>query len=424
MNDHLYYLDTYTLIDEILSKILTKITFGNKDHTIQVTTDQTGSITLNGILNNTFDFDEFILVTNADKKRYEFIFNQYRCNWNILQEIIFPKRTEILPEQMTELLKICPDIDIVRNYVNGIIMFLITEYPLFDYVYTTLLKHVVTYHIQQYVNKVKSNHATNVCQLSSVGDFTLINKYLPANMDSGAILIKNHTGKLIDYPEQFNFILDSGNSVTTYIGENVVEFLKLTPKQFCNVVSHGVGGGVLQCNQYVNLSFALKKMPQKIYTIIAFVRKDDKDSVLVGQNSGLDVLFDDNYSIKGKFDSISPKAILHKRLISQQKSTLDDIRGRYGSLLGLNLDKAIQARDAQLMYDPSFLTMCVEFVGYIEQHVSLFTSVTTQTDMETLSHIWKFMMQLKTLLEVVAPPPPLRRVFMELTQKIDHIFGK
>ena len=132
-------------------------------------------------------------------------------------------------------------------------------------------------------------------------------KYIPSNLSNKYIefMAGDKTFKKINTSNKI--IFDSGNSATTSIGRYIVKELNLPTFQSCEIVTHGVGGENISCGDFVELMFRLDSSYQyannKVYTIYAFVDDNQlKDTVLFGHQSGLDVLFVDNYSIKDHYD--------------------------------------------------------------------------------------------------------------------------
>ncbi|VBB17595.1 hypothetical protein YASMINEVIRUS_58 [Yasminevirus sp. GU-2018] len=139
-----------------------------------------------------------------------------------------------------------------------------------------------------------------------------IPKVLPSTIENKNILFKNGTGDFVKLNPRLRVIFDSGNSAATSIGRRVVEALGLPVHTGCMMISTGVGGQNKTSGDYVKLTFKFDKSyansVNKEYSILAFI--DDanlRDIVLFGHSNGLDLLFDDNFSIKGEYSKNDPR---------------------------------------------------------------------------------------------------------------------
>lgn len=140
-----------------------------------------------------------------------------------------------------------------------------------------------------------------------------IPKLLPSTIENRNIFFKNKTNNYVTLSDPMRVIFDSGNATVTSIGRNVVNELKLNVTKGCMMISVGVGGQNKTCGDYVTLGFKFSpKFPNGInkeYQILAFV--DDatlQNTVLFGHANGLDLLFADNYSIKGAYSKSDPRS--------------------------------------------------------------------------------------------------------------------
>jgi len=116
--------------------------------------------------------------------------------------------------------------------------------------------------------------------------------------------------KMINLPDQYNIIFDTGNSHYTLIGENIVKELNLD-RLGCDegiVLSGVIKDASVKCKQYVNLIFQIPYFSDDIHTIKAYIDNNHPDQILFGWNSGLDVLFENDYVIyKQKNENIVEK---------------------------------------------------------------------------------------------------------------------
>lgn len=153
-----------------------------------------------------------------------------------------------------------------------------------------------------------------------------IPKILPSTLENKNILFKNGAKKYVTLSGPMRVIFDSGNSTVTSIGRNVVDELGLEVTQGCMMISVGVGGKNKTCGDYVTLNFkfspTFSNAINKEYQILAFV--DDatlKNTVLFGHANGLDLLFADNYSIKGAYSKSDPRS---KESESARRQIIDE----------------------------------------------------------------------------------------------------
>ena len=392
---------------------------------IQIELTEDLILTLVDFLKGHYVFDHFVLTLpkmSVSKISDNFVFEGYLCDSQILNELIFPREEPLNDEALFDQLKeICPDPDLVQGYIKAILVYLITNHLLIgsEYLETTLLKHILIHHIQKYVDNVKSYQAVNICHFEKSHGLSrnLIEKSLPANPESSSIVIMNHEGQMIPYPDTFRLILDTGNSVTTYIGHDVVTFLGLKPQQFCSVVSHGVGGGILECHEYVYLSFAMQRFPQRIYRVLSFVRYEEPKTLLLGQNSGLDLLFADGYTIKGKYAPHSQKKLMELKLKESQHKIIQILQGKYRSFIQKPPELSLIL--SQPLMIPLFLTL----LDFLSEHLLLLNQYYTETDMETLSILWKWLNQIKIeITHVQTHDPSYPPVMDQIKKKIDLIY--
>ena len=233
-------LDSILSCDHLMQRPAHWTTLMNSDpqKMIQIELAEKLILPISDFLAGRFSFDRFLLtLPNRVKSQTEdnFFFEDYPCNLQIMNELLFPQEELIKTETFFDQLKeICLDPTLIHGYVNAIVIYLITNHLLIDYLNTTLLKHLLLDHIQKYVDHVKSYQAFNFCLLETQG---LITKILPANPESESILVMNQKDQMISFPTIFRVILDTGNSATTYVGHEIVKFLGLKPQEFCNVTS-------------------------------------------------------------------------------------------------------------------------------------------------------------------------------------------
>lgn len=173
--------------------------------------------------------------------------------------------------------------------------------------YINLFKLLIRYDYEQIeqtmINKYRGNDDLMNKHLNSFV------KYIPSNLSNKYIefMTGDKTFKKINTSNKI--IFDSGNSAPTSIGRYIVKELNLPTFKSCEISTHGIGGENVNCGQFVELKFRLDSSYQyannKVYTIYAFVDDNQlKDTVLFGNQSGLDVLFIDNYSIKYHYDDV------------------------------------------------------------------------------------------------------------------------
>lgn len=166
--------------------------------------------------------------------------------------------------------------------------------------YQKIFKSIIDYD----VNKVILNISKDKIVLQN--HINSIDKIIPSIFMNKYILFENSLNNFIPLPNENQIIFDSGNSSVTTISRNIATYLNLQPIKGCRITSTGIGGESKQCGDYVELNFKFdSKFPMtnnKIYTIQAFINDQLKDIILFGHLNGLDLLFNDNYSIKHKYD--------------------------------------------------------------------------------------------------------------------------
>lgn len=167
--------------------------------------------------------------------------------------------------------------------------------------YKNLVKLIVTNDFEQ----IQSNISTDTTELQNL--MKEIPKSIPSTFINKYFLIKNNLGKYIQVDTDHKIIFDSGNDSVTLIGQNIVDKLNLIPIKGCVINASGIGGKVKQCGKYVELEFkfddSYPMTNKKVYKIIAFIDNINlKDTLLFGHSNGLDLLFNDNYLIKNKYD--------------------------------------------------------------------------------------------------------------------------
>lgn len=179
-----------------------------------------------------------------------------------------------------------------------------------------------------------------------------IPKLLPSTIENKHISFKNGKGVFVTLSTPMRVIFDSGNSTVTSIGRDIVKELGLEVTEGCMMISVGVGGKNKTCGDYVSLSFKFNPSfpngTQKEYQILAFV--DDatlKDTVLFGHANGLDLLFNDNYSIKGEYSKSDPRS----KHSEQDRRQIIDSHMKLNHILDAYLENPKENKEALLRLD-------------------------------------------------------------------------
>lgn len=129
-------------------------------------------------------------------------------------------------------------------------------------------------------------------------------KTLPSYLKISDISFKKKDGSFINLPTATEILIDSGNSNFTVIGSHIVDMLGLDRFDGC-IRSIGFGEHSTICNGYVILEFKFSDTyaisDDKIYKCIAFIDNISIDEIILGHTGTLNLLFNDNYTIKNKY---------------------------------------------------------------------------------------------------------------------------
>ena len=234
--------------------------------------------------------------------------------------------------------------DIVNTICKKIIYIIPKETLKILNTYTNLVKLIIGYDMEK-INLTINDESTNE-----------IPKYIPSTIDNENILFENKKGKFISVSDKFKIIFDSGNDSVTIIGRDIVKELDLNTSNGCIIRASGIGGPIKQCGEYVELKFRFNKnypmTNNKVYNILGFIDDSNlKDTVLFGHSNGLDLLFNDNYSIKNRFDPDSDKLGKYKsnrRLIKETYEKMNNILRTFIERKDINIFK-------ELNFDPDMI---------------------------------------------------------------------